>query len=83
MSVSPLAATTGIDIHIVSGPKDQTGFKVQPRRWVVGRTHAWINRNRRLVRQWETSLEAHAGFLILSQIAVPIRRLTADLCGRL
>lgn len=38
-----LAATTGIDIDIVSGPKDQTGFKVQPRRWVVERTHAWIN----------------------------------------
>lgn len=78
-----LATTTGIDIDIVSGPKDQAGFKVQPRRWVVERTHAWINRNRRLVRQWETTLEAHAGFLILSQIAVLLRRLTADLCDRL
>ena len=78
-----LATTTGIDIDIVSGPKDQTGFKVQPRRWVVERTHAWINRNRRLVRQWETTLEAHTGFLILSQIAVLLRRLTADICDRL
>ena len=78
-----LATTTGIDIDIVSGPKDQTGFKVQPRRWVVERTHAWINRNRRLVRQWEATLEAHTGFLILSQIAVLLRRLTADICDRL
>jgi len=55
-----LAARTGIDIEIVSGPKPPpgTGFIVQPRRWVVERTHAWINRNRRKVRQWEATLEA-------------------------
>ena len=39
------------------------------------RTHAWINRNRRMVRQWEATLEAHTGFLLLSQIAVLLRRL--------
>ncbi len=40
-----LAAKTGIDIEIVSGPKPPpgAGFLVQPRRWVVERTHAWIN----------------------------------------
>jgi len=43
----------------------------------VERTHAWINRNRRIVRQWEweATLEAHTGFLLLSQIAVLLRRL--------
>lgn len=72
-----LSAKTGIDIEIVSGPKPPpgTGFLVQPRRWVVERTHAWINRNRRMVRQWEATLEAHTGFLILSQIAVLLNRL--------
>ena len=74
-----LADQTGIDIEIVSGPKPPpgSGFLVQPRRWGVERTHAWINRNRRIVRQWEweATLEAHTGFLLLSQIAVPLRRL--------
>jgi len=71
-----LAEQTGIDIEIVSGskPPPGSGFLVQPRRWVVERTHAWINRNRRLVRQWETTLEAHTGFLILSQIALLLKR---------
>jgi len=43
----------------------------------VERTHAWINRNRRIVRQWEweATLEAHTGFLLLSQIAVLLRLL--------
>ncbi|MEI2718318.1 MAG: transposase [Candidatus Nanopelagicales bacterium] len=73
-----LAAKTGIDIEIVTGPKPPpgSGFLVQPRRRVVERTHAWINRNRRMARQWEATLEAHTGFLILSQIAVLLNRLT-------
>ena len=74
-----LAEQTGIDIEIVSGPKPPpgSGFLVQPRRWGVERTHAWINRNRRMFRQWEweATLEAHTGFLLLSQIAVLLRRL--------
>jgi len=71
-----LTEQTGIDIEIVSGPKPPpgTGFLVQSRRWVVERTHAWINRSRRLVRQWETTLDAHTGFLILSQIALLLKR---------
>jgi hypothetical protein len=42
---------------------------------VVERTNGWINRSRRLVRQYETSLAAHEGFLLLSQIALHLRRL--------
>ncbi|MCW2539267.1 MAG: hypothetical protein JWN95_992 [Frankiales bacterium] len=60
---------------MVSGPKPPGGFIVQPRRWVVERTNGWINRSRRLVRQYETSLASHEGFLILSQIALLLRRL--------
>ena len=38
---------TSITIEIVRKFADQTGFAVHPRRWVVERTFAWINRNRR------------------------------------
>ena len=73
-----LAATTGIDIENVTGPKPPpgSGFLDQPRRWAVERTHAWINRNRRMVRPWEATLEAHTGLLVLIQIAVLLNRLT-------
>ena len=42
------ATATIIDVEIVRKPKDQVGFAVHPRRWVVERFFAWINRNRRL-----------------------------------
>jgi len=32
-------------------PTREQGFKVQPRRWVVERTFAWVNRNRRLSKE--------------------------------
>jgi len=68
------ATKAGIDLDIVSGPKPTNGFVVQPRRWVVERTNGWINHHRRLVRQYETTLAAHEGFLMLSQIGLLLRR---------
>jgi transposase len=71
-----LAATSaGVELEIVSGPKPASGFVVQPRRWVVERTNGWINRHRRLVRQYETTLTAHEAFVTLSQIRLLLRRL--------
>jgi len=69
------ARTARIKLDIVSGPKPTDGFIVQPRRWVVERTNGWINHHRRLVRPYETTLAAHEGFLILSQIGLLLRRL--------
>lgn len=47
------AKVLGITIEIVTRPADQVGFQVQPRRWVVERTIAWINRCRRLSKDVE------------------------------
>ncbi|CAM3410903.1 IS5 family transposase [Isoptericola cucumis] len=69
------AAKAGIELEIVSGPKPVSGFVVQPRRWVVERTNGWINRHRRLVRQYEATLTAHEAFVTLSQIRPLLRRL--------
>jgi len=43
---------TSIGIQIVTKIADQKGFVVLPRRWVVERTFAWLNRNRRLSKDF-------------------------------
>jgi transposase len=47
---------TEFELVIVDKPadqKDQKGFVVQPKRWIVERTFAWICKYRRLVRDYE------------------------------
>ena len=46
---------TSIAIEIVKKIADQVGFQVLPRRWVVERFFAWINRNRRLAKDFEAT----------------------------
>ncbi len=36
------------------------------RRWVVERTHSWLNRSRRLLVRWETKTENYLGFIHLA-----------------
>ena len=39
------------------------GFEILPRRWVVERTFAWLNRNRRLAKDFETTIESSVAWL--------------------
>lgn len=45
----------------------------QARRWVVERTHAWFDRFRRLVSNWEKSLESRYAFLCLASALIAYR----------
>ena len=69
------ATALGITIHIVAKLAGQIGFHVLPRRWVVERTFAWINRCRRTVRDYEALPEHHAAFVHWSMIIIMSRRL--------
>ena len=62
-----------LEIEIVKRSDRVKGFVVQPRRWVVERTIAWLNRCRRLARDWE-NLNALA-FLKLASIRIMLRKL--------
>src|SRR5260221_7846494 len=43
--------------------RDAPGFVVLPRRWVVERTLAWLNRNRRLATDFEASIASAKAWL--------------------
>ncbi len=70
-----VADATTIAIEIVRKFADQAGFVVHPRRWVVERTSAWINRNRRLAKDFERTIRSATAFLYAAAAMVLIRRL--------
>lgn len=70
-----VADATSICIEIVRKFADQTGFAVHPRRWVVERTFAWLNRNRRLAKDFEHTIRSATAFLYAAAVMLLIRRL--------
>jgi len=46
-----------------------------PRRWVVERTFAWLNRNRRLAKDFEATLESALAWLFIASVKLMSRRL--------
>jgi transposase len=64
-----------LDIEIIKRPDRIKGFIVLPRRWVVERTLAWLNRCRRLAKDWENLNRNALAFLKLASIRLMVRRL--------
>jgi len=64
-----------ITIEIIKRLADQTGFQVLPRRWVVERSFAWINRNRRLAKDFEGTIASAEAFLYAASVMLLTRRL--------
>ena len=62
-----LIADWGYTAHIKSRGQEETERKQLPgyraRRWVVERTHSWINRFRRLLIRWEKKVDNYTAFL--------------------
>ena len=63
------------EVEIVKRSDRQKGFVVLPRRWVVERTLAWLNRCRRLAKDWENLNVKARAFLLLASIRLMVRRL--------
>jgi transposase len=64
-----------IEIEIVRRSDQAKGFVVLPRRWVVERTIAWLNRCRRLAKDWENLNRKALAFLRLASIRLMLRKL--------
>lgn len=61
-------------VEIVREPKDQIGFVVLPRRWEVERFFAWINRDRRLAKDFEATIKSAEAFLYAASVILLLRR---------
>jgi transposase len=54
---------------------NQHAFVVLPKRWIVERTIAWLNRCRRLAKDWECLNRRALAFLRWASIRLMLRRL--------
>jgi transposase len=54
------------------------GFVVEPWRWVVERTFAWLENARRLCRDYEELPEHHEGFIYMAMIRLLLRKLSGN-----
>jgi len=64
-------------IEIIKRSDRAKGFEVLPRRWVVERTFAWLNRNRRLAKDFERTIESATAWLYLASIQLITRRIAS------
>ena len=64
-----------LTLEIVRRTDDLHTFKVLPRRWVAGRTLAWITRHRRTVRDYQRLPARHETYVYWAMIIVMTRRL--------
>ena len=62
-------------VEIVKRSDQASGFVVLPMRWVVERTLAWLNRCRRLAKDFENLSHNALAFLRLASIRLMLRKL--------
>ena len=64
-----------LNIEIVKRSDRARGFTVLPKRWIVERTIAWLNRCRRLAKDWENLNRKALAFLRLASIRLMLSKL--------
>ena len=64
-----------VTVEIVKRSDTAKGFTVLPKRWIVERTIGWLNRCRRLAKDWECLNRSALAFLRWSSIRLMLRRL--------
>jgi putative transposase len=65
----------GWSLHVVERPQGSKGFQVQPKRWVVERTFAWLGKCRRLSKDYEALVESAEAWIRLAMTRLMLLRL--------
>ena len=61
------------DTPLEALPIKDKGFKVEPRRWVVERTFAWLGRNRRLSKEYDLLTSSSENFIYIAMNRLLLR----------
>jgi len=64
-------------VEVVTKPAEQVGFAVQPKRWVVERTFAWLGRCRQLSKEYDRLPESTTAWIYLASINILLKRLAS------
>jgi transposase len=64
-----------LEAEIIKRSGHAKGFVKLPKRWIVERTIAWLNRCRRLAKDWENLNRNALAFLKLASIRLMLRKL--------
>ena len=64
-----------VNVEIVKRSDGVRGFVILPKRWLVERSFAWLNRCRRLAKDWECLSQKALAFLRLASIRLMLRKL--------
>ena len=64
-----------MSVEIVKRSDRASGFEVLPKRWVVERTIGWLNRCRRLAKDFEDLSRNALAFIRLASIRLMLRKL--------
>lgn len=64
-----------VKLEVVRRSAATTGFVVIPKRWIVERTFGWLNRCRRLSKDYEYLTETSEAMIHIAMINLMVRRL--------
>ena len=64
-----------LKVAIIKRSDPAPGFIVLPKRWIVERTIAWLNRCRRLAKDFENRIRTATAFVLLASIRLMLRKL--------
>jgi len=64
----------GWALEIIRGSRAQAGFQVEPKRWIVERTFGWLNRYRRLSKDYEEHPETSEVMILIAMTHLMARR---------
>ncbi|MCP3965670.1 MAG: IS5 family transposase [Lentisphaerae bacterium] len=70
--------TCGWALKIIKPTKAEPGFHVRPWCWIVERTFGWLNKNRRLSKDYECLTDTSEALIQIAMIRIMARRLSFE-----
>ena len=66
---------TGVRLEVVKRPPEHRHFQIEPKRWVVERTFAWLGNARRLAKDYELYFKSSTAMIYATMIRLMLRQL--------